>query len=43
MKKKKYTTIQRILRLENVVAQMYLKIRSLQIELDKYKKIDEEE
>tara|TARA_R100000734_G_C3307392_1_gene97976 strand:+ start:766 stop:897 length:132 start_codon:yes stop_codon:yes gene_type:complete len=43
MKKKKYTTMQRILRLENIVAQMYLKIESLKIILDSYQAKDEEE
>jgi len=43
MKNKKYTTMQRILRLENIVAQMYLKIESLKIILDSYQAKDEEE
>lgn len=36
MKKKKYTSMQRILRLENIVSQLYIKVESLKIVLDKY-------
>jgi len=37
MKNKKYTSMQRILRLENIVSQLYIKVESLKIVLDKYK------
>tara|TARA_R110002012_G_scaffold321403_1_gene549062 strand:+ start:114 stop:245 length:132 start_codon:yes stop_codon:yes gene_type:complete len=43
MKKKKYTSMQRILRLENIVSQLYIKVESLKIVLDKYQTKDEEE
>lgn len=36
MKNKKYTSMQRILRLENIVSQLYIKVESLKIVLDKY-------
>ena len=42
MKKKKYTSMQRILRLENIVSQLYIKVESLKIVLDKYQTKDEE-
>jgi hypothetical protein len=35
MKKKKHTQIQRILRLENIVAQMYVKLEALKLIIDK--------
>ena len=35
IKKKKHTQIQRILRLENIVAQMYVKIEALKLIIDK--------
>jgi hypothetical protein len=35
IKKKKHTQMQRILRLENIVAQMYVKIEALQLIIDK--------
>ena len=35
MKKKKHTHIQRILRLENIVAQMYVKLEALKLIIDK--------
>jgi hypothetical protein len=43
MKKKKYTSMQRILRLENIVSQLYIKVESLKIVLDKYQTKDEGE
>tara|TARA_X000001382_G_scaffold130521_1_gene125677 strand:+ start:538 stop:669 length:132 start_codon:yes stop_codon:yes gene_type:complete len=43
MKNKKYTSMQRILRLENIVSQLYIKVESLKIVLDKYQTKDEEE
>ena len=43
MNKKKYTQQQRILRLENIVSQLYIKVESLKIVLDKYQTKDEEE
>lgn len=42
MNKKKYTQLQRILRLENIVSQMYIKLEALKIIIDK-QQIDEEE
>lgn len=42
MKKKKYTSMQRILRLENIVSQLYIKVESLKIVLDKYQTKDKE-
>mgnify|MGYP003109855861 FL=1 len=38
MKPKKHTQIQRILRLENIVAQMYVKLEALKIIIDKENK-----
>tara|TARA_R100000479_G_scaffold135741_2_gene72599 strand:+ start:22 stop:141 length:120 start_codon:yes stop_codon:yes gene_type:complete len=38
MKPKKYTTIQRIKRLENIVAQMYLSLETIKTHLDKKEK-----
>jgi len=35
MKPKKHTQIQRILRLENIVAQLYVKIEAIKIKLEK--------
>ena len=35
MKQKKHTQIQRILRLENIVTQMYVKIEALKLIIDK--------
>ena len=35
MKPKKHTQIQRILRLENIVAQMYVKLEALKLIIDK--------
>ena len=35
MKAKKHTQIQRILRLENIVAQLYVKIEAIKIKLEK--------
>jgi len=35
MKQKKHTQIQRILRLENIVAQMYVKLEALKLIIDK--------
>lgn len=35
MKAKKHTQIQRILRLENIVAQMYVKLEALKLIIDK--------
>lgn len=35
MNKKKYTQLQRILRLENIVSQMYIKLEALKIIIDK--------
>lgn len=35
IKKKKHTQMQRILRLENIVAQMYVKIEALKLIIDK--------
>jgi len=35
IKKKKHTQLQRILRLENIVAQMYVKIEALKLIIDK--------
>ena len=35
MKPKKHTQIQRILRLENIVAQMYVKLETLKLIIDK--------
>jgi hypothetical protein len=35
MKAKKHTQIQRILRLENIVAQMYVQIEALKLIIDK--------
>ena len=35
MKQKKHTQIQRILRLENIVAQMYVKLEALKLLIDK--------
>ena len=35
MKQKKHTQIQRILRLENIVAQMYVQIEALKLIIDK--------
>ncbi len=35
MKQKKHTHIQRILRLENIVAQMYVKLEALKLIIDK--------
>ena len=35
MKKKKHTQIQRILRLENIVAQLYVKVEALKLIVDK--------
>ena len=35
MKLKKHTQIQRILRLENIVAQMYVKLEALKLIIDK--------
>ena len=35
MKSKKHTQIQRILRLENIVAQMYVKLEALKLIIDK--------
>ena len=35
MKKKKHTQIQRILRLENIVAQLYVKVEALKLIIDK--------
>tara|TARA_R110002020_G_scaffold1878_1_gene8598 strand:- start:7671 stop:7802 length:132 start_codon:yes stop_codon:yes gene_type:complete len=43
MKNKKYTSMQRILRLENIVSQLYIKLESLKIVLDKYQTKEEEE
>jgi len=43
MKNKKYTQMQRILRLENIVSQMYIKIETFKILLDKHQFKDEEE
>jgi|TARA_Y100000033_G_scaffold48922_1_gene56448 hypothetical protein len=42
MNKKKYTQLQRILRLENIVSQMYIKLEALKIIIDK-QQTDEEE
>tara|TARA_R100000654_G_scaffold71224_1_gene101980 strand:- start:6477 stop:6617 length:141 start_codon:yes stop_codon:yes gene_type:complete len=38
MNKKKYTQLQRILRLENIVSQMYIKLEALKIIIDKKQK-----
>ena len=38
MKQKKHTQIQRILRLENIVAQMYVKVEALKLIIDKENK-----
>ena len=38
MKPKKYTTIQRIKRLENIVSQIYLSVEVIKKQLDKKKK-----
>ena len=35
MKQKKHTQIQRILRLENIVAQMYVQIEAIKVTLEK--------
>jgi hypothetical protein len=35
MKQKKHTQIQRILRLENIVAQLYVKVEGLKLIVDK--------
>lgn len=35
MKAKKHTQIQRILRLENIVAQMYVQIEAIKVTLEK--------
>ena len=35
MKQKKHTQIQRILRLENIVSQMYVKLEALKLIIDK--------
>ena len=35
MKQKKHTQIQRILRLENIVAQMYVKLEALKLIIEK--------
>jgi len=35
MKQKKHTQIQRILRLENIAAQMYVKLEALKLIIDK--------
>lgn len=35
MRPKKHTQIQRILRLENIVAQMYVKLEALKLIIDK--------
>ena len=35
MKPKKYTTIQRIKRLENIVSQIYLSVEAIKQQLDK--------
>jgi hypothetical protein len=42
MNKKKYTQQQRILRLENIVSQMYIKLEALKIIIDK-QQTDKEE
>jgi hypothetical protein len=38
MKQKKHTQIQRILRLENIVAQLYVKVEALKLIVDKENK-----
>ena len=43
MKLKKHTQIQRILRLENIVAQMYVKLEALKLIIDKENKDDKED
>ena len=43
MKPKKHTQIQRILRLENIVAQMYVKLEALKLIIDKDNEKDKSE
>jgi hypothetical protein len=43
MKQKKHTQIQRILRLENIVAQMYVQIEAIKVTLEKKDKKKDEE
>ena len=43
MKQKKHTQIQRILRLENIVAQMYVKLEALKLIIDKYNEKEKSE
>ena len=40
MKPKKYTTIQRIKRLENIVSQIYMSVEVIKKQLDENSKLD---